>query len=147
MDELAASSALVKLLFGIRKALGRAFDWDRESAQIPDESFVHRLSAADRERSLIAPGTPEGSFRVLFASRSESISEIRNATAHAFTVFALVERPAGYRLYLGIYVLPVGRITRCYMRCVDPFRRNVIYPAILRHVRRAWERKFSQSDG
>ena len=71
-------------------------------------------------------------------SSREAISEIQNSTVHAFSVFALVERTSGYRLYWSIYVQPVGRITSWYMRLIDPFRRGIIYPAVLRHIRAAW---------
>jgi hypothetical protein len=140
LENLTAANAAVRFLFGFRAWLGRVFGWDREPPQATRESFLSRLSAADRECSLVPPGTPEGPFRVLFVSPHESISEIQNSTVHAFLVFALVERSAGYRLYLGIYVRPVGRTTWCYMRLIDPFRRFIIYPVWLRTIRAAWAR-------
>ena len=145
VENLADSNAAVRFLFGLRARLGRIFGWDREPPQESRESFLQRLSAADRERSLVAPGTPEGAFRVLFVSPRESISEIRNSTVHAFSVFALVEGSSGYRLYWGIYVRPVGRITSWYMRIIDPFRRVIIYPAALRHIRAAWARHAAEA--
>jgi hypothetical protein len=145
VENLADSNAAVRFLFGLRARLGRIFGWDREPPQESRESFLQRLSAADRERSLVAPGTPEGAFRVLFVSPRESISEIRNSTVHAFSVFALVEGSSGYRLYWGIYVRPVGRITSWYMRLIDPFRRVIIYPAVLRTIRAAWARGASDA--
>ena len=145
VENLADSNAAVRFLFGLRARLGRIFGWDREPPQESRESFLQRLSAADRERSLVAPGTPKGAFRVLFVSPRESISEIRNSTVHAFSVFALVERSTGYRLYWGIYVRPLGRITSWYMRLIDPFRRVIIYPAVLRHIRAAWARGVSEA--
>ena len=77
---------------------------------------------------------------MLYVSQREAISEVQNPTVHAFSVFALFEQPGGYRFYWGIHVLPVGRITSWYMRLIDPFRRFLIYPAVLRHIRTAWER-------
>lgn len=139
-EELRATNAAVRLLFALRTSLGRAFGWDREPPRASEASFLHRLPAADRDASLVPPGSLEGPFRVLFVSPQEAISEIRNATVHAFSVFALVERPADYRLYWAIYVKPVGRITAWYMRLIDPFRRGIIYPALLRHIRDAWRR-------
>ncbi len=73
-------------------------------------------------------------------SPREAISEIRNSTVHGFSVFALLERSSDYRLYWAIYVRPVGRITTWYMRLIDPFRRVIIYPAVLRHIRAVWSR-------
>lgn len=140
-ENLRAANATVSFLFGLRARLGRLFGWDREPSQAVEESFLHRLSAADRESSLIAPGTREGSFRVLFVSPCEEIAEIWNSTVHAFRVFALVERSSDYRLYLAIYVRPVGRITAWYMRLIDPFRRAIIYPAMLGHIRAVWSRR------
>ena len=144
MENLVAANAAVKCLFGLRAWLGRVFGWDREPPEASRESFLSRLSAADREGSLVTPGTPEGPFRVLFVSPRETISEILNSTVHAFSVFALVERPSGYRLYWAIYVRPVGGITAWYMRLIDPFRRVIIYPAVLRYIRAAWARGSSE---
>ena len=138
--KLTATNPAVRFLFSLRTRLGRAFGWDREPPRASEESFLHRLSAADREASLVAPGTLDGPFRVLFVSPRESISEIQNATVHAFSVFALVERASDYRLYWGIYVRPVGRMTAWYMRLIDPFRRVIVYPALLRYIRVAWSR-------
>jgi hypothetical protein len=145
LRELLASSApgtaspAVRLLFALRRGLGRLFGWDRESPGDAASSFRKRLSAEDFRDSLVPPGTREGPFQVLFVSRREAISEIRNATVHAFSVQALFEEPRAYRLYWAIYVLPVGRITAWYMRAIDPFRRAIVYPAVLRRMQSAWE--------
>jgi hypothetical protein len=130
----------VRALFALRTGLGRLFGWDREPPRGSAESFLHRLEPADAAASLVPPGTREGPFQVLFVSPREAISEIRNATVHAFSVFALVGGASGQRLYWAIYVRPVGRITAWYMRLIDPFRRFVIYPAVLRRIRDAWSR-------
>jgi hypothetical protein len=139
-DNLARINAIVRLLFALRGWLGRAFGWDAERPLPAGSSFLSRLSDADREASLAEPGTREGPFRVLYVSRREAISEIQNPTVHAFSVFALFAQPGGHRFYWGIYVRPVGRITSWYMRLIDPFRRFLIYPAVLRHVATEWER-------
>ena len=140
VERLTAANTAVRLLFGLRGWLGRVFGWDHEPPNALQQSFLQRLSSADRERSLVTPGTSDGPFRVLLVFRDEAISEIQNATVHAFSVFALVGQPTGYRLYWAIYVRPVGRLTRWYMRLIDPFRRAVIYPAVLRHICAAWAR-------
>jgi hypothetical protein len=140
LGNLVEANAAARFLFRLRAWLGRAFGWDREPPQ-PRSSFLERLSPADREASLVAPGTAEGPFRVLFVSRQEAISEIRNSTVHGFSVFALVGNAPGYRLYWAIYVRPVGPITSWYMRLIDPFRRAIIYPAALRYIQRAWARE------
>jgi hypothetical protein len=70
------------------------------------------------------------------------VSEIQNATVHAFLCQALREADAGYRLYWGIYVKPVSRFTPLYMALIKPFRHLVVYPAILGQLRAAWRRKY-----
>ena len=137
-EKLRAANPAVNFFFGLRWRLGRVFGWDREPPRASEETFLHRLSPADRVDSLVRPGTAEGPFRVLFVSRQEAISEIQNSTVHAFSVLALLERSSGYRLYWGIYVRPVGRITSWYMHLIDPFRRVIIYPAVLRYIKAAW---------
>ncbi len=141
MRQLASASRAVGFFFWLRRQLGRLFRWDRGTSDPTESTYFQRLTTADRQASVIEPGTSEGPGRTLYASPSESIEEIRNATVHAFSVFALVERNQGYRLYWAIYVLPVGWITRWYMRLINPFRRYLIYPAVLRHIGAAWERE------
>ena len=128
----------VRFLFALRFSLGRTFGWDRVPPEASQKSFLHQLTTTDRESSLVTPGTREGPFQILFVSQRESVAEVRNATVHGFSVFALVERSTDYRLYWAIYVLPVGLITSWYMRLIDPFRRVIIYPALLRHIEAVW---------
>jgi uncharacterized protein DUF2867 len=136
--KLTAANPAVNFLFWFRMQLGRVFNWDQEPRGASSKSFIHRLSPADREASLVPPGTHEGSFTVLYVSEREAISEIQNSTVHGFSVFALIERSSGYRLYWAIYVRPVSPFTSWYMRLIDPFRRVIIYPAVLRHIEVAW---------
>ncbi len=140
IERLTTANRTVAFLFWLRARLGRAFGWDREPREATSSSFIHQLTEADRKASLLEPGTPEGPFRVLYIFPREVVSEIQNATVHAFSVFALIEHPDGYRLYWAIYVKPKGPLTRWYMRLIDPFRRLIIYPAVLRYIRSAWGR-------
>ena len=136
--KLTSANPAVNFLFWFRTQLGRTFGWDEEPQGASSKSFLNRLTTADREASLVPAGTPEGSFRILYLSKQEAISEIQNSTVHGFSVFALIERAADYRLYWAIYVLPVSRFTTWYMRLIDPFRRVIIYPAVLRRIEGAW---------
>jgi hypothetical protein len=144
VERVALSNAVVRSLFSLRRAMGRAFGWERvREHSDPPPFFRDRLTESDRKASLVPPGTADGPFHVLYAFPRESASEIWNATVHAVSTYALVEQGTGYRLYWGIYVRPVGRITAPYMRLIDPFRRLIIYPALLRSVHAAWVREFA----
>ena len=141
-DRRPPANLAVQGLFGLRSVLGRVFGWDDERHDPPAVSYIHRLSAADRSRSEVPPGTREGSFRVLYVFGDEALSEIRNATVHAFLALALTPRPEGYTLYLAIYVRPVSRLTPLYMALIDPFRRFIVYPALGRQAQQGWLRAY-----
>ena len=137
LDAAAPPSPIVKALFGLRRGLGRAFDWDQTPMRA-EESLASRLSDCDRLASEVAPGTPAGPFLVVYQFPREALLETRNATVHGFVCMALAPTAAGYRLYWGVYVRPVSWITRPYLMAIEPFRRFLVYPAMLRRIRRAW---------
>jgi Protein of unknown function (DUF2867) len=142
-DRRPPANLAVRGLFALRFALGRAFGWDDERHDRLDVSYVLRLAEADRSQSQVPPGTREGRFRVLYVLVNEALSELRNATVHAFLALALTPRPGGYTLYLAVYVKPVSRFTTLYMALIDPFRRLVVYPALGRHAQQRWSRAYA----
>jgi len=116
--------------------------WDREPAATAWETFATRLTAADRSQSLATAGTREGVFRVVYRFENEQLLELINRTAHAGALSALVETAHAYRFYFGVYVRRVGRFTPVYMALIDPVRKLVVYPALLRSVRARWHHTF-----
>src|SRR5437867_4185126 len=72
--------AVVRGLFGLRRRIGAVFGWDDQRPAWNAESYADRLSPEDRARSLVAPGTPDGSFRLLYRFEDAQLSELRNAT-------------------------------------------------------------------
>ena len=131
--------ALVKL----RLFLGRLFGWDREPPANAWESFATRLTAADRAKSLAPAGKREGLvFRVVYRFENEQLLELINRTAHAAALSALVETADAYRFYFGVYVQSVSRFTPVYMALIDPFRKLIVYPSLLRSVRANWNQAF-----
>jgi hypothetical protein len=133
---------VVATLFELRFAAGRLLGWDRQSRQLEPDSYLHRLDAADRADSLIAPGTPDGPFRLVHLLPGESLVEMQNATVHAFLCQALRESDSGYRYYWGVYVKPVSRFTPLYMGLIKPFRHWIVYPAMLRMIKQGWMRAY-----
>ena len=133
-----ATNFVTRGLFALRWALGRMFGWDDERHDPSGVSYVNRLSEVDRSRSEVAPGTRDGPFRVLYVSGREALSEIRNATVHAFMALALTPHAEGYMLYLAVYVRPVSRFTALYMALIDPFRRLIVYPSFGKRIQEGW---------
>ena len=132
----------VRALFALRWALGRVFGWDEEPADTDDWSYRSRLTDEDIDRSTVATGTKDGPFTLLYVLENEALSEIRNSTVHAFLVTAVApvsERTAdGHYFYMAVYVKPVSGWTAAYMALIDPFRRWIVYPELLRRLERRW---------
>jgi hypothetical protein len=135
-------SPVVRALMNIRLSVGRLLGWDGEPAATATEMFATRLTTADRSKSLVPAGTREGLFRVVYRFENEQLLEVINRTAHAAALSALVETANAYRFYFGVYVRNVGRFTPVYMALIDPFRKLVVYPSLLRTVRTSWNRTF-----
>jgi hypothetical protein len=131
-------SPVVRGLVNTRLFVGRLFGWDREPAATAWESFARRLTPADLSRSLVTPGTPEGPFRVVYRFENEQLLEIINRTAHAAALSALIETATAYRFYFAVYVRNVSRLTPLYMAAIDPFRKLIVYPSLMRSVRTTW---------
>ena len=136
LESATPPSHIATSIYGLRYLLGRVFGWDRQPMR-PEDSFLERLSERDRRDSEITPGTLDSHFWVLYQFPGEALRETRNRTVHGFICTALVNCRNGYRLYWGVYVRRVSWFTRPYLVAIEPFRR-VLYPAMLRRIRRAW---------
>jgi hypothetical protein len=135
-------SSVVRALLSIRFFGGRLLRWDREPRAAVRETFATRLTSADVSKSLAPAGMREGPFRMVYRFENEQLLELSNRTAHAAALSALVDTTRAYRFYFGVYVRSVGRLTPVYMTLIDPFRKLIVYPSLLRSVRTTWNRAF-----
>jgi hypothetical protein len=142
MDTLRDISWSARALLDLRIWLGRVFGWDKEPERAAQPAFAERLTEEDRRRSTVPPGTPEGFFRLVYSFENEVLRETINRTVHGAALFALIRKPPGYRLYFAVYVQRVSWITPVYMALINPFRKWIVYPAILRQIRRSWTKAF-----
>jgi hypothetical protein len=133
---------LVRALVNIRLAVGRVFRWDREPTAMEWESFATRMTAADRSSSLVPAGERDGLFRVVYRFENEQLLELINRTAHAAALSALFETASGYRFYFAVYVRNVSRFTPVYMSLIDPIRKLIVYPSLLRGIQATWNETF-----
>ncbi|MDQ6926533.1 MAG: DUF2867 domain-containing protein [Candidatus Eremiobacteraeota bacterium] len=127
-----------RALFRLRFFLGRIFRLEAAPKDARATSFASRLTDEDRARSLVAAGTPDGLFRVVYRFENEQLVEVQNRTAHAAALSALAETAGGYRYYFAVYVAKAGWITPIYMALIDPFRKWIVYPALLENIRATW---------
>lgn len=142
-QQLFTLSPAVRGLVGLRLLIGWFLGWDRTRPSMQAQAaptFAGRLTDADRARSLMPAGAPEGLFRVLYQFENEKLVELVNRTAHAAALSALVETANSYRFYFAVYVCNVSWFTPFYMAAIDPFRKLIVYPSLMRSVRANWER-------
>lgn len=137
-----ALSQTGRTLVSLRLFVGRVLGWDREPGVTEWESFTSRLTAEDCANSLVPTGTREGLFRVVYHFKNEQLLEIINRTAHAAALSALVETGGVYRFYFGVYVRSVGLFTPIYMTLINPFRKLIVYPSLLRSVAETWKETY-----
>lgn len=142
---LCLPTSLGRKLLDIRLFVGRILSWDREPETTAWKTFSARLTDTDRSRSLAAAGTGDGFFRVVYRFENEQLVELINRTVHAAALAALVETATVYRFYFGVYVQSVSRFTPFYMALIDPFRKLIVYPSLLRSVRVRWDQAFGVS--
>lgn len=137
---------VARALIRLRLFLGRIFRLEAEPKDALAASFGSRLTTEDRARSFVVSGTPEGLFRVVYRFENEQLLEIQNRTVHAAALSALAERADSYRFYFAVYVRQSTRITPFYMGLIDPFRKWIIYPAMLRKIRAIWDQNICPND-
>jgi hypothetical protein len=141
LDASTPPSRIAVVLYGARHFLGRIFGWDGREIRT-EETLVPTLSERDRRETEVIPGTRDGAFLVLYQFPCEALRETRNATVHGFICSALARTSTGYRLYWGIYVRRASWLTRPYVIAIEPCR-WILYPVMLRRIRRAWVKAYN----
>ncbi len=138
---LAQGGGLTARLFRFRRWLGKRLGWDHPvERSIPgcaEKSLRERLP--EDERATLA-GESNLGFRPVYSKRTENLREISNATVHALIHLAWVDKRDGtFAPQLAVYAKPRGLLGRVYLALIAPFRHFVVYPALMRHMRAAWE--------
>jgi hypothetical protein len=139
---LFAPAPIVRGLLRVRLFVGRLFRWDSAPSEAVSATFAERLTPTDRASSLVPVGVCVGPFDVVYRFENEQLGEVINKTVHAAALTVLVEMASSYRFYFAVYVRNVGRLTPLYMALIDPFRKLIVYPSLLRSVRATWNETF-----
>ena len=129
----------VRALVAIRWKLGELVGWDRPDAGVG--SRVPSLRARLPQDLLAAPSGPElPPFTSLYLLDDEWAAEVANRTMHGVLHVGRVPVGGGrYRVQMATLVKPNGLAGHAYMAAIRPFRRLLVYPALLRHVERTWQ--------
>ena len=157
LDFPGASSLPARFLWGARDLLGRMFDLGRiagprvDRADPPageprvlgphESSLVDRLPDDLRHTAghLETRVTP---FFPLYLTDREYAAELSNRTVHGVIHLTWVDTGDGrYQGQMAVYVKPRGLFGEAYMGFIKPFRYGVVYPALMRQIERAWNRR------
>jgi len=141
-DLLREPPPMVRTLLSVRFFVGGLLGWDQPPSGAAYDTFALRLTDEDRARSFAPAGTVDGLFRLVYRFENEQLAEIINRTVHAAALSALVEGAAGYRFYFAVYVRKVSRLTPFYMAAIDPFRKMIVYPELMRSIAARWNAAF-----
>ena len=159
-DPANAESLPARLLWRLRDRLGKGLRLGRISTPLDDEGD-------DAAGKLPIPGTNETSlagrlpddlrgtaadldfgslpFAPLYRTDVEFAAELSNRTVHGAMHLAWVDQGEGrYRGQMAVYVKPRGPFGKGYMALIKPFRYWVVYPALMRQIERAWNRRVAQ---
>jgi Protein of unknown function (DUF2867) len=143
-EQIYTPTPVVRRLVNLRLLMGRFFGWDCPAPSTQaTPTFADRLTDDDRARSLARAGIregPDGLSSVVYRFENEKLVELTNQTVHAAALSAFVKTANGYRFYFAVYVSRIGWLTPFYMTAIDPFRRLIVYPSLLRSVRANWDR-------
>jgi hypothetical protein len=153
LDPTDIQSPATRALFRIRWCVGRWLRWDQAPRPLPipkdtETTLSARLPADLRDS---ATGTDlrsgDATFTPLYRTDDEWAAELSNRTVHAIMHLAWVEQGEDlYRGQMGVYVKPRGRLGEAYMALIAPFRHRVVYPALMRHIDRAWNARMAHAN-
>lgn len=136
-----ALSRPARLLFGLRELLLRALGkQDSKYVGLPipgctETSLRERMRAEERAEFELAPRG--NMFVPVYATPNERAHEVSNATVHAVLHLSWVRTPDGHEARLAVYAKTRGWLGRAYLALIEPFRRFVVYPALLKAAARA----------
>jgi hypothetical protein len=130
-------SRVARALFSIRWKVGELLGWDDPERGSSQPTLRDRLPADLRE----APG-PEFDtlpFSSLYQLDDEWAAEIVNRTVHGVMHIGWVpDGSGGYRGQMAVLVKPNGRLGAAYMAAILPFRHLIVYPPLMREIKRDW---------
>jgi len=136
------TSGFTGMLFRFRLFVGRLFKWDNklpQTALVPG-SIRARYAQMEALKYDQLPDPGNGSFTPVYNLDQEFLAEIVNATVHAAIHLGLVPLDENtFTVQMTIYVKPKGTFGKGYMLLIKPFRWLIVYPTLMRIIRKKWK--------
>lgn len=139
-DTAQASSRTARMLWAIRWKVGELLGWDDPEAGIGSRvPTLHDRLPADLRTGPSGPEFDTLPFTSLYLTDDEWAAEVANRTVHGVLHLGWVaDERGGYRGQMGVYVKPNGLLGTAYMAAIMPFRHRVVYPPMMRDLKRDW---------
>ncbi|MEU7134975.1 DUF2867 domain-containing protein [Streptomyces sp. NPDC046261] len=142
-------SGAAGVLFSIRARLGRLLGWDGHGTGVGSRvpSLRSRLPEDLREGPR-GPDLPSLPFTSVYLTDTEWAAESANSTVHTVLHVGWVpDGTGGHHGEMTVLVKPNGLLGRAYMTAIAPFRHLIVYPALMRMVRRDWRARTTPATG
>jgi hypothetical protein len=140
LDLSRSSSGAVRTLLAIRWKVGALLGLDGPEVGLGSRvtTLRDRLPADLRD----GPSGPDFDalpFTALYLIEDEFAAEIANRTMHGVIHLGWVpEQTGGFRGQMAVLVKPNGSFGAAYMAAIAPFRHLIVYPRMMREIRRTW---------
>ena len=136
-------SGAARALWELRWKVGKVLGWDS-----PDAGTVSRVPTlrdrlpADLREAPSGPDFDALQFESLYQINDEWAAEMANRTMHGVMHIGWVPDGAGgYRGQMAGLVKPNGPLGTAYMAAIMPFRRLIMFPALMRMIGREWRER------
>lgn len=149
LDVAKNGSLAVRGLFRLRAQLGRWFKWndggwDGTFTKLPipgcSETTLSARLPEDLKNTAPVPRDGGAKFRPLYRTDNEWAAELSNKTVHVIQHLVWIDAGEGrYRGQLGVYVKPRGWFGSVYLALIGPFRRVIVYPALIVRIKSIWQ--------
>jgi hypothetical protein len=138
------------LLISLRMYLGKILGLDKNINTLPipgchETSIKERLSMKDLKRSLALSelgisDSDNETWRIVYLYEDEMLTELSIDIVHVLMHLGWVHKSGNFfTAQLAVYAKPRGMIGNLYMKLIMPFRRVIIYPALMENVKNTWE--------
>ncbi len=133
------SSLVARALWVLRWKLGKVLGWDRQGGSPGQVPTLRDRLPPDLRAGPSGPTFTGLPFKPLYMLDDEFAAEIVNRTVHGVLHLGWIPNGSGgYSAEMAVYVRPNGLLGTVYMAGIAPFRRLIVYPALMRDIASEW---------
>src|SRR5215217_4281711 len=140
-------SGASRALWAIRSKVGERLGWDGpDAADGSTRATIRDRLPVDLRDGASGPDFAALPFTPLYLLDNEWAAETANRTVHGIMHIGWVEDGTGaFSGEMAVYVKPNGSLGTGYMAAIKPFRRLIVYPALMRQIERTWQARLISS--